>query len=278
MKHEEGRFEGVRGLRLYHQTWLPDAPPKAVLLVVHGLAEHGGRYADLAGHFVPQGYAMHAIDHVGHGKSEGARVFVERFQDFLTPLDTLFAMVRERHPGVPVFLVGHSMGGLIAATWLLENQDALAGAVLSGPSVKVPDNISTAVILVGRILSRLIPGAGVVGLDARGVSRDPAVVQAYLDDPLVYKGKITARLGAELLQAMQRIGTEARRIRLPILILQGGADKLVDPLGARILHGLAGSQDKTLKIYPELYHEIYNEPERGQVLNDVGTWLAARGG
>jgi acylglycerol lipase len=278
VKHEEGRFEGVRGFRLYHQAWLPDAPPKAVLLVVHGLAEHGGRYANLAGYFVPQGYAVHAIDHVGHGKSEGARVFVERFQDFLAPLDNLFGMVRDRHPGVPVFLVGHSMGGLIAATWLLDRQDDLAGAVLSGPSVKVPDNISTAVIVVGRILSRLLPGAGVIGLDARGVSRDPAVVQAYIDDPLVHTGKITARLGAELLKAMQRIGTEAHRIRLPILILQGGADKLVDPMGARVLHGLVRSPDKTLKIYEGLYHEIYNEPERAQVLEDVGAWLAARGG
>lgn len=278
MTHPEGDFPGPRGIRIRWQGWVPEGHPRAVLLLVHGLAEHSGRYGNLVNHFLPLGYAVYGVDHVGHGKSEGARVFVEGFAEFLGPLDTLFGMVRERHPGVPVFVVGHSMGGLIAATWLLGNQDTLAGAILSGPSVKVPDNLSTAVILVGRLLSRLIPGAGVVGLDAHGISRDPAVVQAYLDDPLVYKGKITARLGAELLQAMQRIGKEARRIRLPILILQGDADQLVDPLGARILHGLAGSQDKTLKVYDGLYHELYNEPERGQVLEDVGAWLAARGG
>lgn len=277
MTHPEGDFQGPRGIRIRWQGWVAEGHPRAVLLLVHGLAEHSGRYGNLVNHFLPLGYAVYGVDHIGHGKSDGARVFVERFEDFLAPLDTLFGIVRERHPGVPVFLLGHSMGGLIAAIWMLENQEALAGAILSGPSVKVPDNISTAVILIGRILSKLIPGAGVVGLDARGVSRDPAVVQAYLDDPLVYKGKITARLGAELLQAMQRIGTAARRIRLPILILQGGADKLVDPLGARILHGLAGSPDKTLKIYEGLYHEIYNEPERGQVLDDVRAWLAVHG-
>lgn len=278
MTHPEGEFQGPRGIRIRWQGWVPEGHPRAVLLLVHGLAEHSGRYGNLVNHFLPLGYAVYGVDHIGHGRSHGARVFVERFQDFLAPLDTLFGIVRERHPGVPMFVAGHSMGGLIAATWLPQNQDALAGAVLSGPSVKVPDNISTAVILVGRMLSRLIPGAGVVGLDARGVSRDPAVVQAYLDDPLVYKGRITARLGAELLQAMQRIGTEARRIRLPILILQGGADRLVDPMGARILYGLTSSQDKTLKVYDGLYHELYNEPERGQVLEDVGAWLAARGG
>jgi alpha-beta hydrolase superfamily lysophospholipase len=278
VKYEEGNFESVRGLRLYHQAWLPDAQPKAVLLLVHGLAEHSGRYANLVGHFVPLGYAVYGIDHVGHGKSEGARVLVERFEDFLAPLDTLFDRVRSRHPGVPVFVVGHSMGGLIGATWLLGHQDDLAGAILSGPSVKVPDNISPAIILIGRILSRLIPGAGIIALDARGVSRDPAVVQAYVDDPLVHTGKITARLGAEMLRAMQRIGTEAHRIRLPVLILQGGADKLVDPAGARFLHEHIGASDKTLKIYENLYHEIYNEPERRQVLEDARSWLAARAG
>jgi len=273
MKHQEGFFRGVRGGNNYFQCWLPDTAPKAVLLLVHGLAEHSGRYANLVAHLVPRGYALYGMDHVGHGKSDGARAHVERFDDFVQPLRTYFGMVREWQPDAPIFLVGHSLGALIGATYLLDHQDGLQGAILSGPAVKIPGNISPVTILAGRILSVLMPKVGVLGLDARGISRDPAVVAAYVNDPLVFTGKATARLGAEMLKAMQRITAEANRIRLPLLILQGGADKLVDPAGARMLHDLAGSADKTLKIYEGLYHEVYNEPERDQVLRDVESWL-----
>lgn len=276
MKHREGFFRGVRGGNNYYQYWLPERPSKAVLLLVHGLAEHSGRYANLIRYFVPRGYAVYGIDHVGHGKSDGARAYVERFDDFVEPLRTYFGMVREWQTHAPIFLVGHSLGGLIGATYLLDHQDGLQGAILSGPAVRIPDNISPAIILAGRILSALIPGIGILGLDARGVSRDPAVVAAYINDPLVFTGKATARLGAEMLKAMQRITAEANRIRLPILILQGGADKLVDPAGARMLHDLVASADKTLKFYEGLYHEVYNEPEHEQVMRDVESWLEQR--
>ena len=276
MRHQEGFFNGVRNIDNYHQCWLPDSPPKAVLLLVHGLAEHSGRYANLVEHFVPRGYAVYGIDHVGHGRSGGARVYVERFEDFLQPLRMFFGAVRAQQPGVPIFLVGHSMGGLIGAAYLLDHAGGLQGAVLSGPSVKVPDNISPAVLFVGKMLSVLLPWIGVLALDASGVSRDPAVVEAYVNDPLVYTGKTTARLGAEVLDTMRRVASRAAHIRLPLLILQGGADRLVDPDGARMLHDLVGSSDKTLKVYEGLYHEVYNEPERAQVLRDVERWLEAR--
>jgi acylglycerol lipase len=276
MQHREGFFKGIRGTQTYYQGWLPDGQPRAVLLLVHGLAEHSGRYANLIGYLVPHGYAVYGMDHVGHGKSGGARVYVERFNDFVEPLGTYFRMVREWQAGAPIFLVGHSLGGLIGATYLLDHQDGLQGAILSGPAVRIPDNISPAIILAGRILSALIPGIGILGLDARAVSRDPAVVAAYVNDPLVFTGKATARLGAEMLKAMQRMTAEANRIRLPVLILQGGADKLVDPAGARMLHDLVGSIDKTLKVYEGLYHEVYNEPEHDQVLRDVESWLEKR--
>ncbi len=274
--HRDGFFKGVRGTRTYHQEWLPNGSPRAALLLVHGLAEHSGRYANLIGYLVPRGYAVYGMDHVGHGKSGGARAYVERFNDFVEPLGTYFRMVREWQGSAPIFLVGHSLGGLIGATYLLDHQDGLQGAILSGPAVRIPDNISPGIIFAGRILSALIPGIGILGLDARGVSRDPAVVAAYVIDPLVFTGKATARLGAEMLKAMQRITAEANRIRLPILILQGSADKLVDPAGARMLHDLVGSADKTLKVYEGLYHEVYNEPEHEQVLRDVESWLEKR--
>jgi len=256
MKHLEGFFNGVRDHRIYYQLWLPETEPKAVLLVVHGLAEHGGRYMNLVNHFLPLGYAVYAVDHLGHGRSEGARVYVEQFADYTDTLVTFREMIRGWQKGKPVFLVGHSMGGLIGALYLLSHQNELAGAVLSA----------------------LIPRLGLIQLEAEGVSRDPAVVQAYETDPLVYRGKVTARLGAEMINAMKQVVAEASRISLPLLILQGGADRLVHPSGAQMLHDRVASTDRKIILYEGLYHEVFNEPEHGQVLRDVEMWLEAHPG
>ena len=275
MKYQEGYLKGVRDTDIYYQYWLPEGEPKAILLVVHGLAEHSGRYMNVVNFLVPSGYAVYGIDHIGHGKSHGKRVYVKRFQDYTKTLKNYFDMIREWQPEKPIFLIGHSMGGLISAAYLLEHQDELSGAVLSGPGIKVPDNISQAIIFVGKMLSIITPKAGLIQMDAEGVSRDPAVVDAYVNDPLVYTGKITARLGAELLKAMQYVTDQAPKIRLPIMIVQGSDDKLVDPSGAQLLYNLVGSRDKTIKVYNGFYHEVFNDPEHDQVLNDVKTWIEA---
>ena len=276
MEHNEGRFEGVRNTNIYYQYWLPEDRPSASLLIVHGLAEHCGRYTTLIDHFVPRGFAVYGADHVGHGKSGGRRVFVERFDDFISVLETYVGMIRQWQPGKPLFMIGHSLGALIGAVYILDHPADLNGAILSGPLVKVPDNISPLTVLLSRILSVLSPKLGVAAVDATGVSRDPAVVRAYIDDPLVYSGKTTARLGCEMLKAMHRVEREAPGITLPILILQGSEDRLVSPDGAEMLHRAAGSADKTLKVYDGLHHEIYNEPERAEVLADVDAWLRER--
>jgi alpha-beta hydrolase superfamily lysophospholipase len=260
---------------IYHQSWLPREEPKAVVLIAHGLGEHSGRYMNVVDLLVPAGYAVHALDHPGHGKSNGRRVYVERFQDFTATLKIYFDMIRDQQPDKPVFLVGHSMGGLIGTAYLLAHQHELAGAVLSGPGIKVPDDISPLVIFMGKLLSGIMPGMGIVQLEAEGVSRDPAVVDAYINDPLVHTGKITARLGAEMLKTMQAVTRAANQITLPLMILQGSADRMVDPAGARLLYDSVGSQDKTLKVYDGLYHEVFNEPEHKQVLQDVALWLEA---
>lgn len=273
MKHLEGTFKGVRDFDLYYQCWLPDEECRAVLLVVHGLAEHSGRYMNLVNHFVPLGYGVYGIDHLGHGKSGGRRVFVERFDDFIKPLKEYLARVREWQFGKPIFMVGHSLGALIAAVYLLDHRADVAGAVLSGPPVKIPDNVSPAIVFIGQLLSTLMPKFGLIGLRAEGVCRDPEVVQAYLNDPLVYTGKTTARLAAEMLKAMKRVQSEAKALKLPLLIIQGGADSLVDPGGAPLLYEWATSTNKKIILYEGCYHEVFNEPERAQVFQDVESWL-----
>lgn len=273
MKHEDGFLNGVRGSKIYYQCWLPEDEPRAVLFVVHGLAEHSGRYMNLVNHFVPLGYAVYSLDHPGHGKSDGSRVYVQQFEDFIHTLELYFEMIKEWQPGKAVFLFGHSMGGLIATIYLLDHQQDFKGAIISGPGVKVPDNISGFTVFMGKILSVLLPKAGIIQLDASAISRDKTVVEAYLNDPLVYTGKTTARLAAEMLKAMQRVSGEADKINLPLLIVQGGADKLVDPAGARMLHELAGSKDKALNIYEGFYHEVLNEPQKERVLADIQTWM-----
>ena len=274
MNHETGFLNDNEGRGIFYQCWLPEGDLKAVLLVVHGLAEHCGRYMNLINRFVPLGYAVYGFDLPGHGKSHGKRVYVNRFEDYTEALARYLDQVRNLHGGTPVFLVGHSMGSLVSTLFLTQREQEFSGAVLSGAGVvKVSDSISSFTILAGKVFSLLLPKMGLISLDANGVSRDPSVVKAYVADPLVYTGKITARLAAEMLRAMQDTPGKANRITLPILLLQGGEDKLVNPAGAQMLFETVGSSDKTLKIYEGLYHEVFNEPERDQVLDDMENWL-----
>jgi alpha-beta hydrolase superfamily lysophospholipase len=273
MEHVEGSFKGVRNADIYQQAWLPDEEAKAVVLVVHGLGEHSGRYMNVVNAVVPRGYAVYALDHIGHGKSEGGREVVERFEDYTDTLTIYLTRVKDQQAGKPVFLLGHSMGGLIASTYLLDHQDAFGGAVISAPAVRIGDNVSKGTILMSKVLSAVAPKMGVLALDAAGISRDPEVVQAYVDDPLVFHGKTPARLAAEMLKAMMRVTAEAGTIHLPILIVQGSEDSLVDPGGAQMLYDTVSSPDKTLKVYEGFFHEVCNEPECALVLEDIGAWL-----
>ncbi|KAF0108533.1 MAG: hypothetical protein FD146_419 [Anaerolineaceae bacterium] len=275
MNHTEGNFKGVRNASIYYQAWLPEGKVKAVLLIVHGLGEYCGRYTNVVNHFVPLGYAVYGLDHIGHGKSEGGREMVERFSDYTDNLTIYYNMVKVWQPEKPVFLYGHSMGGLITCHYLLDHQADFKGAIISAPAVKIPANISPLTVTMGKLLSNIAPKAGVLGLDATGISRDPAVVKTYVEDPLVFHGKTPARLAAEMLRAMQRVTAEVEKITLPFFIIQGSADRLVDPAGAQMLYDKAGSADKTLKMYEGLYHEVHNEPERETMFKDLETWLKA---
>ena len=276
MQHQTGNFKTPKQQNIFHQCWLPEGEVRAVIILVHGLGEHSGRYQNVINSLVPSGYAIHALDHLGHGRSEGVRKHVNRFDDFIETLHTFTGMVRVQYSGQPIFLLGHSMGGLIASRYLLERQAEFNGAILSAPALKVDDSVTPLLIWVGRILSILLPRFGVIPMGSAMLSRDPAVVQAYLDDPLVYSGKTTARLAAEIVTTMNYVRARMQNINLPVLILQGSADRIVHPEGAQAFLAGIDSDDKTLKIYEGWYHELFNEPEREAVLTDVLRWLEKR--
>ena len=278
MKYTDGyldvRHSEARGSsHLYQQTWEPDDQARAVVLLVHGLGEHSGRYVHVADHLTRRGFAVYTLDHYGHGKSDGHGGFVERFSVYLDGVDALLAKAKEEHSSLPLFLLGHSMGGLIAATWLLTKQDVVRACVLSGPALMTDQAPSAFLLALNRLLSALVPTLPMIRLDASGVSRDPAVVDAYINDPLVFHGKLTARLIAELSATMDNTLSRADEIHVPVILMHGEQDLLTSPSGSREMFAGVSSEDKTLKLYPGLYHEIFNEPEQEAVLADMSTWL-----
>ncbi|MBN1690586.1 MAG: lysophospholipase [Dehalococcoidia bacterium] len=274
MNQKEGHFKGTDNFNLYWRCWLPDGQVKAVILVAHGLGEHISRYNNLVNKVVPLGYAVYGLDHRGHGKSEGQRVYIDRFQTYLKDLNLLYQMAHKDNPDKKIFLYGHSMGGLIATVYALQYQNDLVGLVISAPALKPGESISPAIIAMARFLSAVTPKLGVQALDSTYISKDKSVVEAYDKDPLVYRGKVTARLGSELFSTMKAVDSKLQSIVIPLLILQGSEDKMVNQEGAKALFEKAGSKDKTLKIYEGFYHEVHNEPGKDRVFTDMGMWLA----
>jgi acylglycerol lipase len=272
---QEVTFVGVRGLKIHVRTWLPAGPPRGVVIIAHGFAEHGGRYARVAERLVAEGVAVRAADHRGHGLSEGKRTSVVRFDDYVDDLTTVINNARERWPSVPVILLGHSMGGLIALGLAVRPTPPIDGLVLSAPAACRP-NASKLTVTVGRVLSLVAPNAGVLRLPLNRISRDPSVVDAYNNDPLVFRTPIRARLGAEMLTMMDRVDAGLPAVRTPLLVMQGTADGLVDPGCGPHVYERAGSPDKTLKMYDGFWHEIFNEPEHEHVLDDLAGWIRTR--
>ncbi|MGD0780049.1 MAG: lysophospholipase [Dehalococcoidales bacterium] len=258
MQHKEGRFQGLDDFNIYYQVWTPDKKPKAALLIAHGYAEHSGRYGNLVSYFVPKGYAVYALDHRGHGRSDGERVKVNDFHDYVVDLKTFFNIARRDNPEKKIFLIGHSMGSFIALLYSLEYQKELAGLVTSGGGLSDPKEPPM----------RPQPG---VKLSSTMLSRDPAVIKAYDDDPLVYHGPIPTELA--MFSTAARLFDTVTQIKLPVIIMAGNGGP--DGARSRLLCERIGAKDKTLKLYEGLLHEIFNEPEYPQVLSDLEDWLKA---
>ena len=273
------------GQRLLTRRWLPGSEAKAVVLIVHGYAEHSGRYGHVGATLVERGYAVEAFDLRGHGRSPGRRAFVRSFDEYLADLEAALADVQQRHVDKPLFLLGHSMGGAIVALFVIREQDVaeafqprthgINGVVLSGPGIRGRGSAPRPVVWLFRLIGKLLPRIRLGKLDAGTVSRDPDVVARYENDPLVYRGGMAAGTLVAMIKAGREINDHLDRFALPLLIVHGADDALTDPEGSRLLYEGATTDDKQLKLYAGLYHEVLNEPEKQQVLDDIVRWLDA---
>ena len=273
--HEEGEFAGVGGLRLFTQAWLPQDEPRAVVVLAHGAGEHSGRYEHVAARFTDDGFAMHALDHRGHGRSEGRRAYMDRLAHAVEDLDSLVLAARERHPQQPLFLLGHSMGGCLAIAYALRHQDRLDGLLLSSPLAAL-EAASLVMRLTGKALSIVVPTLGLFDVDPSRVSRDPEVVRAYVEDPLVHHGKLPARTIGELAAAVESFPARVPAIDVPLRVWHGTGDRIVPVEGSVMVHREASSEDKELQLYEGLFHETLNEPEQDQVMDDAVAWITER--
>lgn len=270
---ETGRLEGVGGLTIFWQAWRPEAHPRAVVVLAHGASEHSARYGHVAARLTGEKLALYALDHRGHGRSAGRRAHIDRMAHVVADLAALLDIAAERHPGVPLYLLGHSVGGCVALSYALEHQDRLDGLILSAP-VAALETASPVTRLLASVLSMLLPALPVFAVDATTVSRDPEVVRDYEEDPLVHHGKLSARTVAEIAGAVERFPDAVPSLELPLLAMHGTADTLVPLAGTEMVHERAGSRDKRLELYVGLYHEILNEPERDRVIDDVVGWIS----
>lgn len=272
-RHSEDKFVSFDGLVLFHQRWIPDGSERAVVTILHGLGEHSSRYAHVAQALVDSRFAVHAMDHRGHGRSEGSRCFVKSYGDLMRDISQYRALVESEHAGQPHFVLGHSMGGNLALSHALDHQDGLAGLILSAPALRVGDDFTAGQLKVFALLGRYLPRVRPQALNSNAISRDPAVVAAYRADPLVFAGKISAGLGWALIAAMDTFPPRYKTLRIPTLLMHGTADTLTNIEGTRELERGATDSALTAHYYDGLFHEVFNEPEQLLVLADLTAWL-----
>eukprot|EP00004_Rigifila_ramosa_P023056 TRINITY_DN6414_c0_g3_i1.p1 TRINITY_DN6414_c0_g3~~TRINITY_DN6414_c0_g3_i1.p1 ORF type:complete len:361 (-),score=66.48 TRINITY_DN6414_c0_g3_i1:32-1024(-) len=265
-----------KGHHLFRTEWLAENP-RALVLLLHGLGEHSARYGHLATELNKNGFSMFALDHKGHGKSSGARALIESVDEYVDDVIELADWIVSRFPNKKIFLMGHSMGGLIAAHTALRDQTRWTGVILSAPALApAPEVAKPHLVFVAQQLASLSPSLPIDSLDPSQLSRDSEVVRQYTQDPLVSHSPVRAGQANALLISMQSIQREMKNIKFPFLVLQGQADTIVSPLGAQMLYEQSESQDKTTKSYPALKHEILNEPEKSVVIDDIIQWISAR--
>jgi len=274
MQHNSGSFKAADGTSIYTEHWLPEGETWAVVVISHGVGEHVARYEHVAARLVADGFAVYGLDHRGHGKSEGVRAYYDDFNQPVNDLKQYIDQVQAAPPGKKIFLYGHSLGSLIALVFTLRHQRNLSGLIISGTPLEIEAGEPKLLIALAGLLDRLIPQAAITPLPTSYLSTDPELVRAYENDPLVYHGNVRVRIGHQIVQNSRMVKTRLSEITLPLLVIHGAEDKICPPAGSETLYRGAGSTDKTLKLYPGMFHEIHNEIDKATVLNDVAAWFA----
>jgi acylglycerol lipase len=270
----EERFETGDGLGIFFRSWRPSTDAHGVVVIVHGFNAHSAYYAWAAGQLAATGLAVYALDLRGRGQSDGERFFVETFADYVADVASFVTLVKAREPGLPVFLLGHSAGGIVACLYALEHQRQLGGLICESFAFQLPAPDFALAVLKG--LSHLAPHAHVLRLKNEDFSRDAHVVAAMNADPLIAHETQPTKTVAQLVLADERLKREFSQITLPVLILHGTADKAAKPAGSQLFFDSVGSTDKTLRFYDGHVHDLLNDLDRQEVMADITTWTSAR--
>ena len=274
MVANDGRFDSAGGVRIFYRTWRPAEAPRGVVVIVPGFNAHSGHYAWAAEQLVAHGLAVYALDLRGRGRSDGERFYVEQFGDYVDDVASLFRLVRSAEKGLPVFLLGHSAGGVVACLYAVEHQAELAGLICESFAFRVPAPDFALAVLKG--LSHVAPHAHVLRLKNEDFSRDPKIVAEMNADPLIADESQPTKTVAAMVRADERLENEFALITLPLLILHGSADKATRPEGSRLFHERAGSSDKTLKLYEGHVHDLLRDLDKEIVVADIAQWIESR--
>jgi alpha-beta hydrolase superfamily lysophospholipase len=259
----------------YMQGWEPEGKTKAIVCLIHGLGEHTGRYAHVGKAFNDAGYALFGFDLRGHGQTGGPRGHFPSLDAVLQDIHQFVAFQKQNNPGLPVFLYGHSLGGLMSLAYAIQFDDGLKGVVVTGSALRSALQEQKAKIMMARILGTLAPAMTIPsGLEAAAISRDPAVVEKYVNDPLVHD-KTSLGLGKAALTAIDLCFAHTKEFKPPLLIMHGKADRLTYPSGSEDFAKLASetNKDVTLRLWDGLYHELHNEPEQKEVFKVMIEWM-----
>jgi len=272
-KREES-FTGGGDLQIFFRSWRGTGTPRAVLVLVHGFKSHSGYFEWAGEHFAAQGYAVYALDHRGRGRSEGDRFFVEHVSEYVDDVATFVKLAKARESGLPVFVLGHSAGGVISCVYTLEHQSEIAGLICESFAYRVP--APDFVLAVVKGISHLWPHAQVLKLPNEGFSRDPKVVEAMNADPLLAGEVQPTSTVAAMVRADERLEQEFPQIKLPVLIMHGTQDIVTKPVGSELFYQAAGSEDKTLKLYEGHFHDLLGDTDKETVAADIVSWIDAR--
>jgi acylglycerol lipase len=272
---DEGSFVGVGGLKIFTRSWHPaEGLPRAVVVIVHGFNSHSGHYLWVGEQFAKNGLAAHALDLRGRGQSDGERYYVDNAEDYIKDVATFVRLVKSYHPGLPVFLLGHSAGGVISCVYTLDHQAEINGLICESFAHELPAPDFALAVLKG--LSHIAPHAHVLKLENAGFSRDPKVVEALNNDPLIANEVQPTQTIATMVRADERLKQEFSKITLPVFILHGTLDRVTKPSGSQHFYEMAGSTDKTLKLYEGHFHDLLNDIDKEVVMADIQKWIDKR--